>query len=64
MSSLANDLVRQLARLNSQRAAPGQANRWQGRLNDGKRLHAIDPEGETRSDDIVLDEIRLVAGEP
>jgi hypothetical protein len=68
MSSLTNDLVRQFASLNSRRAAPGQANRlissWPGPLDDGKRLHAIDPEGKTRSEHIVFDEIRLAAGEP
>jgi hypothetical protein len=34
-----------------------------GPLNNGKALHAIDPDGKTRSDDIVLDEIRSAAGE-
>ena len=34
-----------------------------GPLNNGKPLHAIDPDGKTRSDDVVLDEIRSAAGE-
>jgi hypothetical protein len=35
-----------------------------GPLNNGKALHAIDPRGKTRSDDVVLDENRPAAGEP
>ena len=33
-----------------------------GPLNNGKAQHAIDPDGKTRSDDVVLDEIRSAAG--
>jgi hypothetical protein len=35
-----------------------------GPLNNGKPLHPIHPDGKTRSDDFVLDEIRPTAGVP
>jgi hypothetical protein len=38
--------------------------RRQGRLNDGKRLRAIDPGGEARPDGVFLVEIRSASGDP
>ena len=49
------------ARVKPERLTPM---RRPGALNDRKRLHAIDPGGETRPDDVVLDEIRPAACEP
>ena len=34
-----------------------------GPLDNGEPLHAIDPDGKTRPDDVVLDEIRSAGGE-